>query len=140
MNQPSVPGLIPTFALISVLDVVARIGGIGRALRFANRLAGFHATSSSAPSERTFEANETTDAITRRVVMAAAFYPRRALCLEQSLALYVLLRRRGIDAALRLGVQTIPFSAHAWVEVNGVPVNEKQGHIEQLSIFQQAGI
>jgi hypothetical protein len=129
------PSLIPTIALIAVMGVAARMGGIGRAMRFATRLGG----------ERPIEtdsarADDLTSATVQAVVMAAAFYPRRALCLEQSLALYVLLRRRGIDAALKLGVQTIPFSAHAWVEVNGVPVNEKQGHIEQLATFQQVGV
>ena len=32
-----------------------------------------------------------------------------------------LLREAGIDAEVRIGVTTGPFSAHAWVEVQGVP-------------------
>lgn len=58
------------------------------------------------------------------VAVAAAFFPGRAVCLEQSLALYVLLRRRGVPAELRVGVQVYPFYAHAWVELDGRPVNE----------------
>ncbi len=61
----------------------------------------------------------------RRVALVAAFFPGRALCLEQSLALWLLLRRRGIEADLRLGVQPYPFGAHAWVEHRGEPVNER---------------
>jgi len=60
----------------------------------------------------------------RKVIVAAALYPGRAKCLEQSLVLYLSLRRMGIDARLRLGVQSFPFAAHAWVEVNGEPVWE----------------
>jgi hypothetical protein len=50
---------------------------------------------------------------------AAAFFPGRALCLEQSLALYVCLRRAGVPAELKIGAQPYPFAAHAWVEHRG---------------------
>ncbi len=60
----------------------------------------------------------------RKVALAAAFFPGRALCLEQSVTLWLLLRRRGVQADLRLGVRPYPFGAHAWVEHGGVPVNE----------------
>jgi transglutaminase-like putative cysteine protease len=69
--------------------------------------------------------------IARRVATAAAFFPGRALCLEQSVALYYNLRRLGIPARLRLGVQPRPFAAHAWVEFRGQPVNER----DQLKQF-----
>ncbi len=48
--------------------------------------------------------------------------PFRATCLRESLVLVGLFRRRGIDAALRLGVQRsgAAIGAHAWVEVPGV--------------------
>jgi hypothetical protein len=68
--------------------------------------------------------------------MAGVFYPGRARCLEQSLALYVLLRRRGVAAALRIGVQPYPFSAHAWVELNGVPLSERPEAIQQFVPIQ----
>ena len=48
------------------------------------------------------------------------------------MALYVLLRRRGIGAELRLGVQPYPFNAHAWVELNGVALNEEPEIISQF--------
>lgn len=58
------------------------------------------------------------------VAMAGAFYPGRALCLEQSLALYYLLRRQGIPVTYCQGVQAHPFAAHAWVEYDGVVIND----------------
>ncbi len=46
----------------------------------------------------------------------------KATCLRQSLLLYWLLRRRGLDPQLKLGVRTQDgvFDAHAWVELEGV--------------------
>lgn len=72
-------------------------------------------------------------AIEHRVATAAALYPGRALCLEQSLALYYLLRHSGISAALRLGVQAYPFLAHAWIEHDGLPVNDLLEHISEFT-------
>lgn len=62
--------------------------------------------------------------ISRRVAMAAAFLPIRAICIEQSLALLLLLRRRRVAATLKLGVRPYPFLAHAWLECCGEPINE----------------
>jgi hypothetical protein len=47
-----------------------------------------------------------------------------ATCLRQSLLLYAWLRRRGLRPALELGVKERdgPFQAHAWVELEGVPL------------------
>jgi len=59
-----------------------------------------------------------------QVARVSAFVPVRAICLEQSLASVVLLRRIGIPAKLRLGVQVYPFYAHAWVECGDQPINE----------------
>lgn len=50
----------------------------------------------------------------------------RANCLEQSLALWWLLRRRGIAAELRVGARKDAgrFEAHAWVELDGAILND----------------
>jgi hypothetical protein len=52
---------------------------------------------------------------------ANRFSPRRASCLQQSLALSWLLGRQGIDSELRIGVrkQDGKFEAHAWLERQG---------------------
>jgi hypothetical protein len=70
--------------------------------------------------------------IAGRVAAVAAFFPGRVLCLEQSLALYWLLRLRGVAAKLRFGVHPAPFTAHAWIEYEGVPVNEDDDRIREL--------
>lgn len=64
------------------------------------------------------------------VATAAALYPGRALCLERSLVLYYLLRRRGIAVTYCQGVQPYPFLAHAWAEYCGQPINDVLEHVQ----------
>ena len=44
--------------------------------------------------------------------------------MERSLATALLLRSRGVWADWISGVMLQPFAAHAWIEVEGVPVSE----------------
>ena len=53
------------------------------------------------------------------------WYPETSLCLQRSATLTCLLRKSGVRAEMVLGVQQLPFRAHAWVEVNGSVVNDK---------------
>jgi hypothetical protein len=69
------------------------------------------------------------------VSVAAAIYPGRALCLEQSLTLLYLLRRRGLNATLKLGARPQPFYAHAWVECDGEPVNDTREHLREFAVL-----
>jgi hypothetical protein len=50
----------------------------------------------------------------------------RTNCLEQSLVLWWLLRRRGIDAVLRIGARkdSNRFEAHAWVALDSQVLND----------------
>jgi hypothetical protein len=65
------------------------------------------------------------DRVCRAVNYACIWYPKQALCLQRSFTTTYLLRREGIAAQMVLGAQKIPFKAHAWVEVNGSPINER---------------
>ena len=108
-----------------------RVLKLRRTIALAYRLAG------------PVDARRADDALVRRtakqVVRAAAFFPARAECLEQSIVLLVLLRRRGFAAELRLGVQPMPFTAHAWVELHGRPVNEVEDFVARLAPFPSLG-
>lgn len=78
-------------------------------------------------------------ASTYTVALAAAFVPARILCLERSLVLYHQLRRSGVPVSLRLGVRAFPFAAHAWVELEGSPLNETAEVLKDFQpIFEQA--
>jgi hypothetical protein len=71
--------------------------------------------------------------VARMVSIAARYGFYRANCLKQSLVLWNLLQRRGIESDLRIGVNKDKetFNAHAWVELNGnllidsMPVRER---------------
>lgn len=69
-------------------------------------------------------------AVEYHVAMAGALYPARALCLEQSLALYWLLRRQGVAVKYCTGVQPFPFVAHSWLEYQGEVVNDVAEHVK----------
>jgi hypothetical protein len=56
---------------------------------------------------------------TRRVL---EILPSDSRCLFRSLTLMCLLERRGIGQTVVIAVRPQPFSAHAWVEVEGKPV------------------
>src|SRR6267154_747846 len=70
-------------------------------------------------------APETIGRVCSAINYACVWYPKRALCLQRSFATVYLLRRHGVSGQMVLGAQKLPFKAHAWVEVNGLAVNER---------------
>jgi Transglutaminase-like superfamily len=56
---------------------------------------------------------------------ACVWYWKQALCLQRSAATACLLRQQGVPADLVIGVRSTPLRAHAWVEVDGVVVNDR---------------
>lgn len=75
---------------------------------------------------------EAVRAVEYAVAMAAALYPGRAKCLEQSLTLYYLLRRRGVAVVYCHGVQPYPFEGHAWIEFRGKVINDVVEHVRHF--------
>ena len=59
----------------------------------------------------------------------------RFKCLDQSLVLRWLLRRQGIDARIVFGArkEDEQMEAHAWVEIEGVPISDDEGEHQQFS-------
>jgi hypothetical protein len=78
------------------------------------------------------------DAVADGVTSAAILCPARAECLEQALAMYVILRRVGVPAELRFGAIRSPFSAHAWVELRGQPIREDPEQLRRYAVFAEA--
>ncbi|HKT07976.1 MAG TPA: lasso peptide biosynthesis B2 protein [Gemmatimonadaceae bacterium] len=116
------PGLWRSMMTLSLVRLSLVLFGLGRTVRLISRLdrRRLAGTPCDAASARSIEAS---------VAKAAALFPGRALCLEQSLTLYALLRRSSVSARLRLGVQPYPFAAHAWVEADGEPLNDIAEHV-----------
>ncbi len=79
----------------------------------------------NSPVKKTSDLLESVERICAGVDLACIWYWKEALCLQRSAATTCLLKRRGIPAQLVIGVQHLPFKAHAWVEVDGRVVNDK---------------
>lgn len=120
------PSLAACFLAVAAMHLLVRAAGLRRTIRFVARVRAAGGAEAESPI---------IGLTARRVATAAAFYPSRALCLEQSLALLFLLRRRGVPAVLKLGAQPRPFHAHAWVEVAGAAVAERHDLPENLTVF-----
>ena len=103
--------LVVESALVTAVAVACvRALGLRRALRATGAVRGRRLSA---------------DAVRRRAVAVdrAGRYVPGGTCLAQSLALAWMLRRRGVPAAVRLGVATDDgFAAHAWVEIDGTPL------------------
>jgi Transglutaminase-like superfamily len=69
------------------------------------------------------------------VDMACIWYCKEVLCLQRSAVTACLLRKYGLSAQLIIGAQQMPFKAHAWVEVDGKVVNDKQYVPEMYGIL-----
>ena len=76
-------------------------------------------------------------ALGEAVNIAARHTPFPATCLTRSLLLGWLLRRRGIQSDLRIGVRLVQgaLDAHAWVECGGIPVNDKPDVASDFASF-----
>jgi hypothetical protein len=75
----------------------------------------------------------------RLVAAASRFSPFPSSCLSRSIVLWRLLQRRGVPAEIRIGVRPggNPLAAHAWVEVDGEPVNDTADVAERHAVFDE---
>jgi hypothetical protein len=71
------------------------------------------------------------------VDMASIWYWKPVLCLQRSAATACLLKSRGFPAQLVIGAQQMPFKAHAWVEVDGLVVNDKPYTPEMYAVLDR---
>jgi hypothetical protein len=67
-------------------------------------------------------------------------WPIELLCLQRSIVLGWLLRRRGLEGSLAIGVKRVSESllAHAWIEVSGIPVGDSTEHCSQFARLHAA--
>lgn len=106
---------VQAFLVFLVLDAGFRLFGFARVYRLVERWGRRTAARAAPPNPASV-----VDRTRRALRTATRYYWRRGLdCLPRSLTLYLLLRRRGVPATLRIGVKRYPFGAHAWVECLG---------------------
>jgi len=117
-------------------------------VRWSLRLRGYGKTytllqrrvSSQAPGVETRSEMREKVQVTCRMVRAAMRYSlAQFTCLEESLTLWYLLRKQGIDACLRIGVRTENgrFEAHAWVEHGGEALNQDEAMHRHYAAFER---
>ncbi len=94
---------------------------------FKLKTMGFRKLHSSVKNYPVSARKPNTDTVARMreaVDKACVWYPKQALCLQRSAVLTVLLRREGIEARMALAARRMPLKMHAWVEIDGVVVND----------------
>jgi hypothetical protein len=80
-------------------------------------------------------------ALAARMVNSATYRTLgKATCLERSLALWWLLGRQGIGSSVRIGTRKVEgkFEAHAWVECDGIALNEPEDSHRHYAAFDEA--
>jgi len=112
-----------------------------RTLCFQNTQSGLRVVVSAPNSELTPDFVRARIALTAHMVNSASRHGLvHATCLAKSLTLWCLLGRQGIASQLRIGArkQDGKFEAHAWVERDGVAVNEPDDHHRHYAAFDKA--
>ena len=87
------------------------------------------------------EIDSTYPAHTSYLINAAArLVFRRAACLERSIMLWTLLRKKGIESELKIGVAKAnkELQAHAWVEIDGTAINEPHDSHQRFTAFDSS--
>jgi Transglutaminase-like superfamily len=124
------------------------------AISLSLKLRGFRATQQtlqnlSGPSDPSYAGNYVGEnsregeriKMAVRIVNAAAHYVWGPFtCLEKSLALWWLLKRQGTASSVRIGARKSggKLEAHAWVEREGVALNEPQEEHRHYATFDAA--
>lgn len=118
--------------LLPVVDISLRLFAWTRCQRWAERWARPAPT-----ADQTYPAPRR---IAWLVERAARHCPWPATCLRRSLLLWAFLRRSGVASELRLGFRNPggQFEAHAWVEWNGVPLNDTPDVRSRYAVPAQA--
>ena len=119
-----------------------------RATRFSVRSFGFRRTIAGMNRLPALLSDRRPDAAAvdrwARAIFQVGGSPYGASCLDRSVFLWFLMRQRGIDGRIRIGVAFSGdrIDGHAWVEHNGRVVNDAEDVADHFSVFEQdpAGI
>jgi len=80
---------------------------------------------------------ESLEQIVQAINIACICYPKQVLCLQRSSVTTCLLRHHGVAAQMVLGAQKTPFAAHAWTEVNSLPINERSNVQARYTVWER---
>lgn len=91
----------------------------------------------SFPIAKKRPSRDAVERICAAVDMACVWYWKETKCLQRSAATACLLKSFGVPAQMVIGVQQLPFRAHAWVEVDGRVVNDKPYAPEMYAVLDK---
>jgi hypothetical protein len=124
-------------ALLVCIRASLRMRGYGKTQKWLQRRAQGHqeARAQEGPSARHY-----VDLACRMVKSAGHHGQMHPSCLEESLAVWYLLRVGGLQPKVRIGVRKSDekFEAHAWAELDGVPLNEPEQNHKHYAAFDAA--
>jgi len=127
-------------AVLPVISVSLKMRGFGATQKFLLRSLPIVPQTSQQDSIHVVGDLKRTELTSRMVNAAIGHVWRASTCLEKSLALWWLLGRQGIACEVRIGArkQGGKFEAHAWLERDGVAINEPQQEHRHYAAFDAA--
>jgi hypothetical protein len=130
--------LVEAAASLTVVRVGLRVLPFLKLQRVLDRVVAWPIVRQHGPT-----ASDVVASVNWAMTTASARLP--ATCLIQALATGVMLRRRGLDCRLRLGVRTregesgARLEAHAWVECDGRIAIGDVAHLPELAVMSSPG-
>jgi len=134
LERPARVLFVRAAAVLPLISLSLRLRGFRKTQAFLQKFL-------SLPSYSTDTSASSRADLTVRMVRAAV---RNSLghptCLDESMTLWWLLERQGIGAELKVGVRKDgeKFEAHAWVERDGVALNEPESKHKHFAAFDAA--
>jgi len=111
-----------TVRLTAAATISAAVGFYGRS--FAHLVAAAGARSGLGHTDLA-----QSEKVAGRFLAALPWIPSQGDCLYRSFVLHALLSREGLNAAWVFGVQTWPFEAHCWLQVEDVVLDDTCDHV-----------
>src|ERR1700681_4071281 len=137
--EPNARGLfLRAAALLPLVSLSLRLRGFRSTQASLQKRIDGAVSSGCDPSD---SAKAVRAAFAARMVRSAAFRNLgTATCLEKSLVLWWLLGKQGIASSVRIGARKTgqKFEAHAWVECDGVALNEPEEVHKHYAAFDEA--
>ena len=122
--------------LLPLVNVSLILRGFKRTYKTLSNLAPLKSKASGGarPAENMIDQGQ---ALARAVEIAGHVLPFEIKCLPISMVTHLLLRRRGIPGDLRIGVKRFKddLEAHAWVELAGHPLRQRDDQKDQFLPF-----
>lgn len=121
------------FAFWKALHGLIAFDTLGHGRNFA-KMHRFISTRQVAPRSASAD---TVPKVCEAVNRACVLYPKRVFCIQRSVVLTCLLRTYGVAAQMSMGAQKVPFKAHAWVEVDGHAINERNAVQDIYDVWER---